>query len=142
MAGAFDQRIALTMPIESGSGGVGAFRSIARESGAQPLSSAYGEQPWLGDAFGSCTGNPNSEKSASLSQWHNRQTPTLTDQPPGEPRARRASAGPGRFGGGTPRRSTDNDDRSGEQADDLPNTFREVHYRVRQTRGRPWRARG
>ncbi|MEE1942413.1 cellulose binding domain-containing protein [Streptomyces sp. TRM 70361] len=60
VAGAFDQRIALTMPIESGSGGVGAFRSIARESGAQPLSSAYGEQPWLGDAFGSYTGNPNS----------------------------------------------------------------------------------
>ncbi|MFP8883941.1 glucuronyl esterase domain-containing protein [Streptomyces mangrovi] len=60
VAGAFDQRIALTMPIESGSGGVGAFRSIAGESGAQPLSSAYSEQPWLGDAFGSYTGNPNS----------------------------------------------------------------------------------
>ncbi|NJQ00288.1 glucuronyl esterase domain-containing protein [Streptomyces zingiberis] len=58
VAGAFDQRIALTMPIESGSGGVGAFRSIATENGAQPLSSAYGEQPWLGDAFGSFTGNP------------------------------------------------------------------------------------
>ncbi|MEE6310869.1 cellulose binding domain-containing protein [Plantactinospora veratri] len=58
--GVFDQRIALTMPIESGSGGVGAFRSIATESGAQPLSSAYGEQPWLGDAFSSFTGNPNS----------------------------------------------------------------------------------
>ena len=27
--------------------------------GAQSLSSAYGEQPWLGDAFGSFTGNPN-----------------------------------------------------------------------------------
>ncbi|MDG9705661.1 cellulose binding domain-containing protein [Streptomyces sp. DH37] len=60
VAGAFDQRIALTMPVESGSGGVGAMRSIARESGAQPLSSAYSEQPWLGDAFGSYTGNPNS----------------------------------------------------------------------------------
>ncbi|MDG4787883.1 cellulose binding domain-containing protein [Micromonospora sp. WMMD1102] len=56
--GVFDQRIALTMPIESGSAGVGAFRSIATESGAQPLSSAYGEQPWLGDAFSSFTGNP------------------------------------------------------------------------------------
>ncbi|MFF4758256.1 cellulose binding domain-containing protein [Streptomyces sp. NPDC001292] len=32
----------------------------ASESGAQPLSSGYSEQPWLGDAFGSCTGNPNS----------------------------------------------------------------------------------
>ncbi|WP_026932111.1 cellulose binding domain-containing protein, partial [Glycomyces tenuis] len=58
VAGAFDQRIDLTMPIESGTGGVPAFRSIAQESGSQPLSSAYGEQPWLGDAFGSYTGNP------------------------------------------------------------------------------------
>ncbi|MFG1945665.1 cellulose binding domain-containing protein [Nonomuraea sp. NPDC048826] len=58
VAGAFDQRIALTMPIESGSGGVAAFRVIPTDSGAQPLSSAYGEQPWLGDAFGSFTGNP------------------------------------------------------------------------------------
>ncbi|MBT8224871.1 MAG: hypothetical protein HKP61_22960 [Dactylosporangium sp.] len=56
--GVFDQRIALTMPIESGSAGVGAFRSIATEGGAQPLSSAYSEQPWLGDAFGSFTSNP------------------------------------------------------------------------------------
>lgn len=56
--GVFDQRIALTMPIESGSAGVGAFRSIATESGAQPLSSAYSEQPWLGDAFGAFTENP------------------------------------------------------------------------------------
>lgn len=58
-AGAFDQRIALTMPIESGSAGAPIFRGIPGESGAQPLSSAYGEQPWLGDAFGSFTGNPN-----------------------------------------------------------------------------------
>ncbi|GGS56600.1 hypothetical protein GCM10010171_59500 [Actinokineospora fastidiosa] len=56
--GAFDQRIALTMPVESGSAGAPIFRGIAGESGAQPLSSAYGEQPWLGDAFGSHTGNP------------------------------------------------------------------------------------
>ena len=56
--GVLDQRIALTMPIESGTAGVPAFRSVATESGAQPLSSAYGEQPWLGDAFGSFTGNP------------------------------------------------------------------------------------
>ena len=58
VAGAFDQRIDLTMPIESGTGGVPAFRSVAQEGGAQPLSSAYGEQPWLGDAFGSYTSNP------------------------------------------------------------------------------------
>ncbi|MEV4018674.1 fibronectin type III domain-containing protein [Nonomuraea angiospora] len=55
--GAFDQRIALTMPIESGSAGVPIFRGIPGE-GAQSLSSAYGEQPWLGDAFGSFTGSP------------------------------------------------------------------------------------
>jgi hypothetical protein len=58
-AGVFDQRIALTMPIESGSGGVPIFRGIAGESGAQPLSSAYSEQPWLGDAFSSFTSSPN-----------------------------------------------------------------------------------
>lgn len=56
--GAFDQRIALTMPIESGSAGVPIFRGIPGE-GAQSLSSAYGEQPWLGDAFGSFTSSPN-----------------------------------------------------------------------------------
>ncbi|MFB9362662.1 glucuronyl esterase domain-containing protein [Actinoplanes nipponensis] len=55
--GAFDQRIALTMPIESGSAGVPIFRGIPGE-GAQSLSSAYGEQPWLGDAFGPFTGSP------------------------------------------------------------------------------------
>jgi hypothetical protein len=57
--GAFDQRIALTMPIESGSAGAPILRGIPGESGAQPLSSAYSEQPWLGDAFNSFTGNPN-----------------------------------------------------------------------------------
>ena len=57
-AGAFDQRIALTMPIESGSAGAPIFRGIPGESGSQPLSSAYGEQPWLGDAFSQFTGNP------------------------------------------------------------------------------------
>src|SRR5215468_5279469 len=56
--GAFDQRIALTMPIESGSAGAPILRGIPGESGAQPLSSAYNEQPWLGDAFTSFTGNP------------------------------------------------------------------------------------
>jgi len=59
VAGAFDQRIDLTMPIESGSGGVAALRSIPQESGSQGLSSAYGEQPWLGDAFSAYTANPN-----------------------------------------------------------------------------------
>jgi hypothetical protein len=58
VTGAFDQRIALTMPIESGSAGAPIFRGIPGESGAQPLSSAYNEQPWLGDAFGAYTGDP------------------------------------------------------------------------------------
>ncbi|WP_255948618.1 glucuronyl esterase domain-containing protein [Streptomyces odontomachi] len=57
--GALDQRIALTMPIESGTAGVPIYRGIAQESGSQPLSSAYSEQPWFGDAFNSFTGNPN-----------------------------------------------------------------------------------
>ncbi|MBB5804976.1 hypothetical protein F4560_004744 [Saccharothrix ecbatanensis] len=56
--GVFDQRIALTMPIESGTAGVPIYRGIPGE-GAQSLSSAYGEQPWFGDAFNSYTGNPN-----------------------------------------------------------------------------------
>src|SRR5690606_10840532 len=57
-AGAFDQRIDLTMPIESGTAGAPVYRGIPQESGAQPLDSAYNEQPWLGDAFGSHTSNP------------------------------------------------------------------------------------
>src|SRR3954466_15746260 len=57
--GAFDQRIALTMPIESGSAGVPILRGIPGESGSQPLSRPYGEQPCLGDAFSQFTGNPN-----------------------------------------------------------------------------------
>jgi hypothetical protein len=57
VAGVFDQRVALTMPIESGSAGVPIFRGIPGE-GAQSLSSAYGEQPWFGDAFGSFTASP------------------------------------------------------------------------------------
>lgn len=50
-AGAFDDRIALTIPIESGSGGVPLWRGVAT-GGAQPPHSAFGEQPWLADAFG------------------------------------------------------------------------------------------
>jgi Cellulose binding domain/Glucuronyl esterase, fungi/Putative Ig domain len=46
------------MPIESGSAGVPILRGIPGESGAQPLSSAFNEQPWLGDAFASFTGDP------------------------------------------------------------------------------------
>jgi len=50
-AGAFDERIALTIPIESGAGGVPLWRGVV-DGGAQPPHSAFGEQPWLADAFG------------------------------------------------------------------------------------------
>ncbi len=50
IAGAFDQRIDLTIPFESGSGGVPIMRGIPGE-GAQSPSSVYGEEYWLGDAF-------------------------------------------------------------------------------------------
>ncbi len=56
--GAFDERIALTIPIESGSGGVPIWRGVTK-NGAQPPDSAYGEQPWLGDAFNSFKGAVN-----------------------------------------------------------------------------------
>jgi hypothetical protein len=59
VAGVFDQRIPLTMPVESGTDGVPVFRGIPGESGAQPLSNAYGEQPWVGDAFSQFNSNPN-----------------------------------------------------------------------------------
>ncbi|WP_232207598.1 topoisomerase [Pseudoxanthomonas sp. J35] len=55
-AGAFDQRVALTVPIESGAGGVPTWRGAPE--GAQPASSAFGEQPWLGDAFGRYIDDP------------------------------------------------------------------------------------
>jgi hypothetical protein len=48
--GVMDQRIALTMPLESGTGGVPAWRLLSGE-GAQSASSAYGETYWLGDEF-------------------------------------------------------------------------------------------
>lgn len=57
IAGAFDQRIALTLPFESGSAGVPAWRGVAQaeigENGqpSQPLASVFAEQPWFGDAF-------------------------------------------------------------------------------------------
>jgi glucuronyl esterase-like protein/cellulose binding protein with CBM2 domain/putative Ig domain-containing protein len=59
VAGVFDQRIPLTMPVESGTDGVPIYRGIPGESGSQPLSNAYGEQPWVGDAFSQFNGNPN-----------------------------------------------------------------------------------
>ena len=58
-AGALDQRIALTMPMEGGTGGAAIMRGAAKESGAQSPSNAYGEQPWLGDDFQPFSTNPN-----------------------------------------------------------------------------------
>ena len=57
IAGVFDERVALTLPEESGSAGVPIWRGIPGE-GAQSLSSAYGEQPWFGDAFSAFTSDP------------------------------------------------------------------------------------
>jgi hypothetical protein len=51
VAGAFDQRIALGIPFESGTAGVPMFRGIGKLEQAQSLSSGYGEQPWFGDVF-------------------------------------------------------------------------------------------
>lgn len=56
--GALDERIALSIPFESGTAGVGIYRGIGTGEGhpdsaepAQSLQSGYGEAPWLGDAF-------------------------------------------------------------------------------------------
>jgi len=66
VAGVFDQRVALTMPMESGTGGTNIMRGAYADrdqsggtNGAQSPGSAYGEQPWLGDDFNSFTNNPN-----------------------------------------------------------------------------------
>ena len=64
IAGVLDQRIALTMPVESGTAGVPIWRGIAKaekgENGnpSQSLSSAYSEQPWFGDPFQPFLSNP------------------------------------------------------------------------------------
>ena len=64
--GAFDERIALGIPQESGTGGVSAFRIVnTRPMGpngqpAQSLDSAWSEaQGWFGTAFGNYKGNVN-----------------------------------------------------------------------------------
>ena len=64
MAGVMDQRVALTMPIESGTDGVPIWRGIAKNekgengNGPQSLSSAYSEQPWYADASNGFTSDP------------------------------------------------------------------------------------
>jgi hypothetical protein len=44
VAGAFGQRIPLTMPVESGTDGVPIFRGVPGESGAQPLGDQLDQQ--------------------------------------------------------------------------------------------------
>jgi uncharacterized repeat protein (TIGR02543 family) len=66
VAGVLDQRVALTLPMESGTGGTNIMRGAHRDrdqsggtNGSQSPNSAYGEQPWLGDDFSSFANNPN-----------------------------------------------------------------------------------
>lgn len=61
MVGALDERIALTVPQESGAGGSAAWR-VAQQLNdrgveTQTLSSAAGEQPWFTASFGSTFGS-------------------------------------------------------------------------------------
>lgn len=51
IAGAFEERFALTMPFEAGMGGVAAFRLIATENGSEPLRNAVEYQAWAGEVF-------------------------------------------------------------------------------------------
>ncbi|HTV20827.1 MAG TPA: hypothetical protein VMG12_19215 [Polyangiaceae bacterium] len=50
IAGAFDQRVALTIPYESGMAGVPAFRLIVPEGG-EVLRNAIEYRPWAGEAY-------------------------------------------------------------------------------------------
>jgi hypothetical protein len=63
MIGALDARIALTVPQESGSGGVAAWRVSEADDGGrnkvQTMKSAHTEQPWFADALGQFTGDVN-----------------------------------------------------------------------------------
>ncbi|WP_347329836.1 malectin [Marinimicrobium locisalis] len=63
MVGALDERIALTIPQESGAGGAVAWRvaqAMADDGvNVQTLSQAAGEQPWFRESFGSTFGGPN-----------------------------------------------------------------------------------
>jgi hypothetical protein len=63
IAGVLDQRVALPMPIESGTCGVPIWRGISKGQSSpndspQSLLSAYSEQPWYSDAFSECTSDP------------------------------------------------------------------------------------
>jgi hypothetical protein len=58
VAGVLDQRVALTIPMESGSGGMNVMRSAIKDAGAQSPNSAYTETYWLGDDFSPFTSKP------------------------------------------------------------------------------------
>lgn len=62
IAGVMDRRIALTIPQESGSGGVAAWRLIPVNSASQPIASTASEQCWLRADF------PNNVTSSTVSQ--------------------------------------------------------------------------
>ena len=51
VAGAFDERIALTIPQESGSGGTPAWRVVSTEGTFQSIESACNERPWFTASF-------------------------------------------------------------------------------------------
>ena len=63
-AGVLDQRVALTIPMEGGTGGSNIMRRAYKDrppsgtDGSQSPNSAYTEQNWLGADFGAFTGNP------------------------------------------------------------------------------------
>jgi hypothetical protein len=61
MIGAMDARIALTVPQESGSGGVASWRVSEEDDGGrnkvQTMKSAHTEQPWFANALGQFTAN-------------------------------------------------------------------------------------
>ncbi len=61
LAGALDERIALTVPQEPGAGGAVAWRVAQAQANdgveVQTLSSAAGEQPWFRESFGTNFGN-------------------------------------------------------------------------------------
>ena len=63
MAGAFDERIVLTIPQESGAGGSASWRVSQAQSeqgeNVQTLSSAAGEQPWFRSTFRTAFGGSN-----------------------------------------------------------------------------------
>jgi hypothetical protein len=64
IAGAFDERIALTLPVESGTAGVPIWRGIAQGvvgangNPSQSLTNAYDEQPWFADGFSPFLADP------------------------------------------------------------------------------------